>query len=399
LHSFVTRLSGHAVLFGASKSSVLFAPFLAAWLLSKAEYGALEWWLSLSMTLGPIMALGAHGVVAYGSLGGVFTPYVRAAVMYVCLVCSCALLFVLLLPVAGIDWKVSFVGVVTLQSAMVVLQLALSARLKGLGKGAWASLAESALYIALMLSLLLTVVGVDFVLGFMLVMIAVELCMLWLLIKISDLPSANYWFHEDYKKMFSLSHKFFIGGTLMGAFMAGPRLLMGGISDATLVASFSIVFRWLSIAIIIHQFINTFYFRQIYRGDLTKRKFALLGCVGLVAIFSVLIAFAVSSQFVRSFNIPLPDSNDIWLVWSMAGVMILWSASASFEGVLSSAGRVMSQSIAVALGLIVFLIIFGSFYFTGGTDHKFSLTIAWLAGFISMVAVQFIFIFRSKLLG
>jgi hypothetical protein len=399
LRNFVRRLSGHAVLFGVSKSSVLFAPFLAAWLLSKTQYGALEWWLSLSMALGPLMTFGAHGVVAYGSLGGVFTPYVRAAVIYVCLVCSFALLFVLLLPVAGIEWKVSFVGVVTLQSAIVVLQLALSARLKGLGKGAWASLAESALYIALLLSLLLTVVGVDFVLGFMLVMIAVELFMLWLLIKVSDLPGVNCWIYEDYKKMFSLSYKFLIGGTLMGAFMAGPRLLMGGISDASLVASFSIVFRWLSIAIVIHQFINTFYFKRIYGGDPTKRKFAIIGCVGLVAIFAIAIASTISSNSIRSINIPLPDSNDIWLIWSMAGVMILWSASACLEGVLNSVGRVMSQSIAVALGLIVFLMVFGCFYFAGGDDHKLSLTIAWIAGFISMVVVQFIFVFRSKLLG
>ncbi|WP_212802076.1 hypothetical protein [Pseudomonas sp. St290] len=393
----VRKLSGHAVLFGVSKSSVLFAPFLAAWLLSKSQYGALEWWLSLSMTIGPIMTLGAQGVVAYGSLGGMFSPYVRAAVIYIFFVCSSTLLFALLLSVVGAGWKISYVSVVALQSSIVVLQLVLSARLKGLGKGAWASLAESALYISLLFSLLLALVGVDFVSGFMSVMIVVESFMLWLLIKVSDLPRVSCWRHEDYKKTFSLSYRFLIGGALMGAFMAGPRLLMGWVSDESLVAAFSIVFRWLSIAIVIHQFINTYYFMRIYGGDPTKRKFAILGCVGLVAISAVVIALTVSSHAIRSTDIPLPDSNDVWLIWSMAGIMILWSTSACLEGVLNSAGRVMSQSISVALGLIVSLIVFGYFYFWGNDHYKLSLTIAWAAGFVSIVVLQFIFVFRARL--
>ena len=397
MRKVIRKLSGHAVLFGVSKSSVLFAPFLAAWLLSKSQYGALEWWLSLSMTIGPIMTLGAHGVVAYGSLGGVFSPYVKTAIIYVIFVCFSTLLFVFLLPVVGVGRETSYIGVVALQSSMIVLQLVLSARLKGLGKGAWASLAESALYIALLFSLLLVLVGVEFVSGFILVMIVVESFMLWLLIKVSELPKVSYWRHEDYKKTFFLSYRFLISGALMGAFMAGPRLLLGWVSDESLVASFSIVFRWLSIAIVFHQFINTYYFMRIYGGDPTKRKFAILGCVGLVAISAAVIAVAVSSHAIRSTNIPLPDSNDVWLIWSMAGIMILWSASASLEGVLNGAGRVMSQSICVASGLIVSLVVFGCFYFWWNDHYKLSLTIAWATGFISIVVLQFIFVFRARL--
>ncbi|MGX4729982.1 hypothetical protein [Pseudomonas corrugata] len=394
--NFLRRFWGHVVLFGISKSSVLFAPFLAAGLLSNNQYGALEWWLSLSMTLGPLMTLGAHGVVAYGALGGIFAPYIKAAVIYVVSVCSFALFLVLLLPVLGFDWKAYFFGVVLLQSTMIVLQLALSAHLKGVGKGAWASVAESTLYIALLLSLLLTVVGVDFVFGFMLVMVVLEIFMLWLLIKLSALSGINDWFYQDYKKLFSFSHKFLISGTLMGAFMAGPRLLMGVFADPAVVGSFSIAFRWLSIAIVIHQFVNTFFFRRIYGVDSTKRKFAILGCVGLVAFFSVAIALTLSSRSIRMIRVPLPEPNDIWLVWSMGGVMVLWSTSACLEGVLNSAGRVMSQTVAVTLGLVVFLMIFSCFYFLGEDNTKVSLTIAWVAGFIGMIIAQLMFLFRSK---
>ena len=400
MRNLAKNISGHAFLFGASKSSVLVAPFLSAWLLSSDQYGALEWWLSLSMTLGPIMTLGVYGVIAYGSLGGVYAPYVKVSVIFICLVCFLSLIIFLLLPVFGFDWEKCFFGVVILQSVMVVLQLALSARLKGLGLGAWASLAESGLYITLLLALLLMMlVDVRFVLGFIGLMIVAVIFMLCLLVKLSDLPAVHYWRHQDYKVLFSHSYRFLIGGVLMATFMAGPRLILGGVAESTVVASFSIVFRWISISIVLHQFINTVFFKRIYSGDMAKRRNALWGCIGVVAVFAIFIALVATSEIARSIGLPLPHADDTWLVWSITGIVTLWSASACLEGVLNSSGHVLSQSSAVALGLFVFLTIFGGLYYMESGDQKVLITIAWASGFITIVATQLMIIFRLRLLN
>jgi hypothetical protein len=260
----IVYLGQHALIFALAKSAVLIAPLIAAGLLSKSLYGTVEWWLALSLAFGPVLAMGAPGLVAYGTLGSKLRRHVRTATVFVIIAATTLLLISIVAPLLGLDWKNSLFGPVALQCAIVALQTTLSARLKGLGKGAWASLVESTLYLSLLCAVLLNWQGLDFVLSFMGLMLLASGLLILGLIRFVPLPSLSGWHRRNYRAFLHVGLHFMTGGALMAGFMALPRISLGAISSPEKVAEFALIFRWLSITIIAHQFINTVFFRKIF---------------------------------------------------------------------------------------------------------------------------------------
>ncbi|MGF6591389.1 hypothetical protein [Pseudomonas sp. 2835] len=382
------RLLVQAGLFGLSKSAVLFAPFLAAWTLSNAQYGAVEWWLSVSMALGPMLALGMHGVIAYGTLGGPLASGVQTATAYVLIACATVMAASWLAFHLVTEPSLAAAAVIGLQSALVVLQLATSARLKALGKGAVASIFESALYLTLLFGLASHWLGVDFMAFYVQVMALCGVLMIGVLLKVSQLPGREALRLGALRGVFRHSYKFLLGGVLMGAFMGGPRIVLGLMDSDTTVAAFSIVFRWLSIAIVVHQFINTVFFRRVYGSAVAFRSAAIMACVTLVALAAAVIATVLWFVPGAELGLPWPLSEDRWLVRSMALVMVLWATSASLEGVLASAARPGLQTLCVAAGISVFVLFVGIGYLTPTVNFKGLITLAWVAGFLMIVGMQ-----------
>ncbi|MFJ2548413.1 hypothetical protein ACIOVF_18310 [Pseudomonas sp. NPDC087612] len=382
------HLFAQASIFALSKSAVLLAPFFAAWSLSTGEYGAVEWWLSVSMVVGPVLALGMHGVIAYGTLGGSLTQHLSSATAYVlvastmAIVVSCSVFHL-----ASQQWLI-FATVIGLQSAIVVLQLAISARMKALGKGAVASLFESTVYLTLLVGLAAHWLGMDFLNVYVKIMTLCGGVMGGVLLWISPRPQRDALNVRAMKGALLQSYKFLIGGVLMAAFMGGPRILLGLLDDETAVATFSIVFRWLSIAIVVHQFINTVFFKRVYGGAVKYRSTAIMASVTLVGLAALIIAMALVFIPGEQLGLPWPLFEDRWLIATMALVMVFWAASASLEGVLGSAARPGLQTLSVAMGGTTFLAFTGIGVCLGVTDFKWLVSLAWIIGFLSIVLMQ-----------
>ncbi len=384
----IIHLGKHGLIFALAKSAVLIAPLLAAGILSKSLYGTVEWWLALSLSFGPLLAMGAPGLVAYGTLGDKFRRHVRTATVFVLISATLLLLMVLVIPLFGLDWRDYLYGPVTLQCAVVALQMTLSARLKGLGKGAWASLVESTLYMSLLCALFFNWQGLDFILSLMGVMLFSCSLLIGGLIRFVPLPRVSRWPKRNYRAFLRVSLHFMAGGALMGIFMALPRISLGVLASPEKVAEFALVFRWLSIAIISHQFINTVFFRKIFADVHTRKRDRMLAStVLLVALVSV--GIVLSLQVAQSLNIPFPIPSTLNLAWSMSIVMVMWSGSASLEGSLYRIGASLAQVRAILFGLTTQVMALGLLTVLRA-DDKFLIGVnyAWLLGFLVMIFAQ-----------
>jgi O-antigen/teichoic acid export membrane protein len=293
------------------------------------------------------------------------------------------------MPLFGISWQKSFFVVITLQCVVVMLQLTLASRLKALGKGAWASVVESSLYFLLLIAVLISSTEEDFVSGFVFLMFFNSLVMMYVLSKYVPLPKLQRWLRRSYGDCFRLGLKFLVGASLMGLFMAAPRIFLGLVSEPDVLGRFALVFRWLSIAIVAHQFINTVYFKKIYAQKISeKQSYSLALVVFGVGFCAFTIALLLGSRAVHYLELPFPEDIDHVLVWTMALVMVFWAASASLEGVLYRAEVANLQALSVACGLGVLLSCFVAFYYfnffgllwVGG---------AWILGFICILCSQF----------
>ncbi|MDQ0125869.1 hypothetical protein J2W17_004839 [Pseudomonas lini] len=339
-----------------------------------------------------MIGFGAHAVLAYGSLGGPAKRHTRTAAVFVLQTSWGLVLLSVLLPLFGVSWDNSFIGPVCLQCALVSLQLALSARLKGLGYGAWASLVESSLYITLLGSLLLANLGCGFVTSYMGLMLFFFLVLSAGLVKLIPLPAISRWPRRNYRAYLRAGLKFVTGGVLVGLFMAAPRGLLGFIAEPSSVAEFAIIFRWLSIAIVAHQFINTVFFRQLF-GELnwSKRDRQLALTIALVSLISSCIAFALTMGVGEDTGIPLPNPEQYHLVWLMAAAMVLWSTTASLEGCLYREGETLTQARAAMVGLVSFGL-FAATLLAISVETTLALTCAWLLGFVTTICYQVYFL-------
>lgn len=382
------HLGQHALIFALAKSAVLIAPLLAAGLLSKSLYGTVEWWLALSLSFGPLLAMGAPGLVAYGTLGEKFRRYVRTATVFVLIAATALLLMALVMPLLGLDWQSSFYGPVALQCAVVSLQMTLSARLKGLGKGAWASLVESTLYLSLLCALLLSWQGLDFILSFMGLMLFSSSLLIGGLIRFVPLPSLSRWLKRNYRAFLRVGLHFMVGGTLMGGFMALPRLSLGVIASPEKVAEFALMFRWLSIAIIAHQFINTVFFRKIFADVDARKRDRMLALTVLLVAFGV-VGIVLALHIAQASNIPLPIPSFLDLAWLMSIAMVTWSGTACLEGSLYRVGASLAQVRAIVFGLVAQVLALGLMTALAADDvFLFGVCYAWLLGFFVMILAQ-----------
>lgn len=392
--SVIRKLSAYLVVFGLSKSAVLIAPFLAAWTLSVDEYGNMEWWLSLSMTLGPLIAFGSNGVVAFGTLGGYLSDYLQLASRYVvlvaCLLMACASVIYFL--------GATEISIIVMLTVSVMMQLVTAAKLKAIARGARAALAESFSYFAILLAILLSLMNKSFQVALFLILFVTNLFLVFWFSKISNYGSFKLLLKSNFLYLFYHSYKFLFSALLMAFFMAGPRLLIGFFDDASTVATFALIFRWLSISIVIHQFINTIYFRKIYTSHGRDRMLLIGGSCTLVAISAFSIAMALSTDlfFALGLSLPVPPDGYTTSIWIISVAVILWSLSACFEGVLNSLGLMMSQVKCTLLGCMLFIGGAGILLALKFDDPVFIVSFCWMVAFIVMVVVQFIFIVNNK---
>lgn len=398
LKDYIVRILRHAGIFFVAKSTVLIAPFFAAAFLSQKLYGQIEWWLSLSMAIGPLLGFGASGVIAYGTLGGEAKRYVRPAVFFVVSLSLTVLVGCLVFIFFLDSWKSNFLIVVSVMSVSVALQLITSSRLKALGKGAWASVIESNVYAILLLAVFFSLWLSDFVEIFVSLLFLYCLVIVFFISKSMLLGKKIFFRASRFFGFFRLGFSFLVSASLMGIFMASPRIFLGSFDGPEAVAQFSLVFRWLSISIIIHQFAITVFFKTIYAQPQTNRQIYLLASVvACVTAFSFFLALLVYYKPYAALGIPYPPRVSFDLIVVMSLVMTFWATSASLEGILYRAGALNYQGRATAIGLIVAVVVLVIINALGLNDLKW-VAAAWAIGFFVILSLQFSFIRDSGLL-
>ncbi|MGH8558729.1 MAG: hypothetical protein ACRESZ_15010 [Methylococcales bacterium] len=383
-----SRLCGHGMLFALAKSSVLLAPLLAARQLSQENYGRVEWWLALSMALGPMMALGAHGLLAFGSVGSNARLHERTAAVYVIQAGLLMVALAVLLSLLGLGWPHYFFAPVMAQSGLICLQMALAVRLKGMGYGAWASLVESGLYLCLLLALLLSRIGGSFVNTYIALIVIASVASVIGLAKVVRLPALSRWGRRNYKGCIGMGLRYMLGGLLLGLFMAAPRGLLGIFDGDAAVGRFALVFRWLSVSIVAHQFIMTLFFRNLFVDRPTRERDRLLAVtVMLVALMSIGLVVLIRLGWLGQLGLPQPPETDHKLLWLMAAAMVLWSTTSCLEGNLYRLDAARAQILAAAAGLSGLVVAVTVFHFLNA-DAALTMFLAWLAGFSAIVLAQ-----------
>ncbi len=381
------HLSWRGILFALAKSPVFLAPLLAATILSQAAYGRVEWWLAISLSLGPMANMGAAGVVAYGTIGRKLQRHLRTATIFTLLIAMSLFVFALAVRFFNESWEEASYGLIALQCALICLQTTLSSRLKGLGKGAWASAVESSLYISLLFALLAVEIRLEFFSTYAFTLIFLGSILTTGLIRVTPLPDFSRWLRRNYRSFFDIGFRFMAGSALMGVFMAAPRVLLGIWSTPERVAEFSLAFRWLSVAILIHQFINTMFFRTVFGNIETRKREQLLTfSVSLVGLGAVAAAgFIKIAPQVHS-NIPVPE--DFGLLVPIGLGIIFWAVTACFEGCLHRLAASAKQTRSVALGCTTLLAISGVCAAIG-LDAVYSIAYAWIIGLAAIIGSQY----------
>lgn len=394
LAKVIQHVAAQGALFGASKAVVLVAPLLAAGTLEQALYGSVEWWVSIATPLSLVFSLGAPGVLAYASSLGDASGGAATAAKY-SIAISALLNVVAITSFFGIFSSPNLGLAIILQSsALIVIQTALAAALKASGRGAWASLAESSFFTCLLLSCLATLLGLDFLHSFALFLGIGWTANSLILIIASELRASSSHSLSNALAFFRTGSRFMLAGLLMAIFMTSPRIALGTQANPIDIAGFAICFRWLSISIASHQFVNTVFFKKIYIDpNIAKRDtfqavivcLVLLGCTFITGFL----------QFIKHFEFSLPLPKDMSHILPFSIAMVLWSGSSCLEGNLQREGRNGAQIISVFSGLLVFIclsIIFRT-YLDG--DAVILMAWAWVGGFSAIFLSQVIYLHRA----
>lgn len=192
---------------------------------------------------------------------------------------------------------------------------------------------------------------------------------------------------DELLKFFKVGVRFMVAGALMGLFMTMPRMALGILSGPNHVAAFALDFRWLSISIAAHQFINTVYFIKIFAATSDRQRDILQAITIYIVAFGNLciIAFLQLIQKLDT-GIPAPESLD--QAWIFAIAMVLWSTTSCLEGNLQRHNANAAQIRSVLWGIVV--VTTGSLVLSLAEYNNsiVAMSYIWTAGFLAIILAQ-----------
>ena len=377
----------HLSLFGLSKSAVLFAPLLAASVLSQSNYGLLEWSLSLAMMLSIFLSLGAGGVLSFEIIKHETNSLINTTLFY-------ALVISLLLGILGsisiiffepsrISYILGFTGVFT-------GQFVLSAYLKAKGKGAYASIVESFIYIVILLlvfnSIFQEIKSLELLLVFPFFTIVFSVILFFLISDRTKLKKENFFL------FIQRGFPIMISGLLAVGFVNLPRVLLGNFESFESVGVFSLYFRWAAIALVAYQFALVINFRKIYTYSYEKldRYIVAISFMVLLIGFFIILGLEVIDNYDITFHLAVPEQN-ILIQGLMAGTISLWAIGTSLEGLFyrEHLSKLQIYSSTFGIGIFLLSIMFLN-SFISNVILIFSLS--WFVSYIAIVLLQLFFL-------
>ena len=377
----------HLSLFGISKSAVLFAPLIAASVLSQSNYGLLEWSLSFAIMLSLLLSLGSGGVLSFEIIKHETNSLINTTLFY-------AVFISFLLGILGsiniIFFEPSHISYILGFTGVFTGQFILSAYMKAKGKGAYASIVESFIYIVILLlvfnSIFQEVKSLEFLLIFPFFTIVFSVILFFL---ISDRTRLK---KEDFSLFIQRGFPIMISSLLAVGFVNLPRVLLGNFESFESVGVFSLYFRWAAIALAAYQFALVVNFRKIYTYSYEKldRYIVVIGSMVLFIGFCIILGLEVIEKYDITFHLAVPKQ-DILIQGLMAGTITLWAIGASLEGLFYRENLTKYQVYSTTIGIIIFLF---SIIFLKNliADVILIFSLSWFVSYIAIVLLQLLFL-------
>lgn len=381
----------HLLIFSFSKSTVLFAPLIAASVLSQSNYGLLEWSLSVSMILSVVLSFGAGAVISFEIIKSEKSKLIDMALFYIGVITFLlgvmGILSFIFFSSLSLNYILAFTGV-------FLGQFALSAYIKAKGRGAYASMIESFIYIFILLLLFNSIYKELQYLEFLILFSIVSIIFSIILFKLID--NKRTLNKEEISPFFNKGFPIMLSGLLAVGFLNLPRIILGYFGSFEDVAEFSLYFRWAAIAVIAYQFIIVMNFRKIYKLSHVELDTYIVRITFAVLVigYSLIVTIGALEENASLYSIALPKEN-LLIQILMIGSITFWTISTSLEGLFYRENLAKYQGFSSLIGISSFLLnIFILNYFIDNIILTFSLS--WCLSYMILIITQ-IFILNKKL--
>ena len=377
----------HFIIFGFSKSAVLIAPLLAASVLTKDEYGLLEWALSFSMMSALFLSLGAGGVIAFEIVKHERSDLIITALSYISF-----LTFFLGFTTAVIVLIDSDIVAMLLGFTGIFLgQFALSSYMKAKGMGAFASVVDSFIYILILLLVLFSIIIGDQRLHLFILLSAATLFFSVILFRIGGNEFRRH--KNKFFKFVKTGAPIMLASFATVGFMNLPRVLIGDLGTMEDVADFALYFRWAALALLVYQFMVIINFRKIYQLDhITLDRY--ISCISL-AVLIIGALFVTTMPMLREFEIckqlQFPQKN-LPVQSLMVAIVAIWTLSASLEGLFYREHLTIFQIYSTISGILVLLLSILLIKRMQKPDLTLFFSLAWFISYLVIIFLQLFFL-------
>ena len=352
---FAKRATGAFLAYALSKASVLVAPLMVATVLPLSQYGQLEYSLSIGQIASVLLSGGIPGSIPYFQLKRRKTVYAPAFALHVLLVCTVCIA----VSVVAVTTGHRLGGLPALTAGIASVQIIASAKFKSAGRLVESSLAESVLYLLLLVFAVCAYLGVVprrldslvAILGtYLFAVLAFSLARFpW------KTPRTRVWRVYRRAALYGMS---LIPASLANVGLVSlGRVLIGVVGAFDQVAVYGVVYRLSAPIVAMYQFSTSLTFRKLYEGSVREfeRYFVFLSAM-LVGVSMFMVGFGPElAHHIIGRNAPdVSGRRDLFVL--MAIVMILWSQLSLMELFLNRERRSIAQLPGLLAGCAVTLL-------------------------------------------
>jgi len=341
--------------FSIAKATVYFIPLLLADVLSKSDFGILEYALAgLGMIVNTIINLGVPGAYPYFELKNKQPHLIPSFKLHA---------IILLIPFAinqilffGFNLDVSFYLAFNV-SFIIANQVFYSTQLKTHEKSTVAILIDSGIYIFLLVCLILYWSKL-FVLSIKIInWVLLFYALLYVLIAIQRFfKQRNEISFNQYKIILKFSVHLLVSTFLIYLITSSGRILVELFFNFELVGVYAFYFRLAAIVVMIHQVINIAFFKKIYTFRpriLDKYYYLFFIFIFILSISIYIFAPLIVSHFSEYFNATFENYKAIYFI--LSAQMVMWIASALNSNIIDRENLASKNNIKFLI-LIVFAI-------------------------------------------
>lgn len=361
LFKFIKKHSLFGVVFMFAKATVYFIPLLLADLLSKSDFGVLEYALAgLGMIVNTIINLGVPGAYPYFTLrekNDSLEPSFKlhALILLIPFVLNQVLYFIFDLDlVFYLAFNISYI---------IANQVFYSTQLKSHERSTIAVLMDSGIYIILLAYYAMTRFNV-FKIDISTISVVIFLySLLYVVYAILNYykgkEQASF---KNYRTILKFSLHLLISTFLIFLITTSGRILVELFFDFEAVGVYAFYFRLSAIVVMIHQVVNIAYFKKIYTLNplvLDRYYYLFFIFIFCLSVFIFFVSPFIMPHFSDYFNETYSNNKAVYFLLSTQ--MVMWIASALNSSIvdrenLASTNNIKLMALVVCSAIVLYII-------------------------------------------